>query len=104
VTARGRGTGEPAPGWRESVAVVEGMGYGAAVYAVEELGGTVTEPRAGSGGFVTFSHALLPGVRFWRSARQLEADARRWAAPESAVAWLGELLEVLWSRERGGAA
>ncbi|OQC42284.1 MAG: hypothetical protein BWX64_00301 [Acidobacteria bacterium ADurb.Bin051] len=100
----GRASGEPVPAWWDEVTVVEGMSYGAARGAVVDLGGAVSEPPAGSGGVVTFRHPLLRGsVAFWRSARELDVEGMRWAAPDEAVAWLAELLEVLWARERSRA-
>ncbi len=96
-----RGTGEPVAGWWIEVNVVEGMSYGAAVETARELGGVVAETRHGLPGFDLWRHpALERELTVWRSARERTREGRRWAAPAEVVAWLSEVLEWAWSRER----
>lgn len=96
-----RGTGEPVAGWWIEVNVVEGMSYGAALATARDLGGVVAETRRGLPGFDIWRH---PGVdrelTVWRSARERTREGERWAAPPEVVAWLAEVLEWAWSRER----
>ena len=96
-----RGTGEPVAGWWVEVNVVEGMSYGAALATARDLGGVVAETRRGLPGFDLWRHpAVDRELTVWRSARERTREGRRWAAPAEVVAWLAEVLEWAWARER----
>ncbi|HRR15071.1 MAG TPA: hypothetical protein P5144_15525 [Thermoanaerobaculia bacterium] len=96
-----RGTGEPVAGWWVEVNVVEGMSYGAALATARDLGGVVAETRRGLPGFDLWRHpAVDRELTVWRSARERTREGKRWAAPAEVVAWLAEVLEWAWARER----
>ena len=96
-----RGSGEPVPEWWVEVSVVEGMSYAAALETARDLGGTVAETRHGMPGFDRWRHpALERELTVWRSARERTREGKRWAAPPEVVAWLAEVLEWAWARER----
>lgn len=96
-----RGTGEPVAGWWIEVNVVEGMSYGAALATARDLGGVVAETRRGLPGFDLWRHpAVDRELTVWRSARERTREGQRWAAPPEVVAWLAEVVEWAWARER----
>ena len=72
-----------------------------ALATARDLGGVVAETRRGLPGFDLWRHpAVDRELTVWRSARERTREGKRWAAPAEVVAWLAEVLEWAWARER----